>query len=74
MGKIFEVIGTPEGLDDLDFIQQDNAIKYIKSFPKRAKLDLQDKYPGTDEAGLALLSKMLEFNPDKRISCKEALN
>ena len=74
MGKIFEVIGTPEGVDDLDFIQQENAIKYIKSFPKRDKLDLQDKYPGTNMDGLALLSRMLEFNPDKRISCKEALS
>lgn len=58
----------------MDFIQQENAIKYIKTFPKRAKLDLQEKYPGTNEDGIALLSRMLEFNPDKRISCKEALS
>jgi serine/threonine protein kinase len=50
------------------------VIKYIKSFPFRDKLDLKDKYPGTDERGIELLSKMLEFNPNKRISAEEILS
>ena len=37
------------------------------------KLDLSEKYPGTKEQGLELLTKMLEFNPNKRISAEEAL-
>lgn len=73
LSKIFEVIGTPSSSDDLDFINQDNAIKYIKSFPRRDKQDLLDKYPGTDEQGIELLYKMLEFNPRKRIQAEDAL-
>ena len=45
----------------------------MKSFPGQEPLDLEDKYPGTDPAGLQLLSKMLEFSPIKRITAKEAL-
>ena len=33
-----------------------------------------EKYPGTQSEGLALLSKMLMFNPNKRISTEDALN
>ena len=73
LSKIFEVIGTPTSPEDLDFIKQENAIKYIKSFPPRSKLDLQEKYPGTDTLGLELLNQMLEFNPNKRTSAAEAL-
>ena len=47
--KIFEVIGTPNDPEDLNFIKQENAKKYIRSFPKKDKLDLFEKYPGTDE-------------------------
>jgi serine/threonine protein kinase len=60
-------------MEDLEFIKKENAIKYIKSFPKREKADLIDKYPGTNEAGIELLEKMLEFNPNKRISTEAAL-
>ena len=30
-------------------------------------------YPATDDKGLNLLEKMLQFNPRKRIGAKEAL-
>lgn len=32
-----------------------------------------EKYPGTNEAGILLLEKMLNFNPNLRISAEEAL-
>jgi serine/threonine protein kinase len=48
-------------------------LKYLNSFPQKEKIDLYDKYPGTDENGIKLLYKMLEFNPYKRISAEEAL-
>lgn len=73
LNKIFDVIGTPSESEDLSFLKQENAIKYIKSFKPREKTDLLDKYPGTHEDGISILSRMLEFNPSKRISAEEAL-
>jgi mitogen-activated protein kinase 1/3 len=55
------------------FIKDEKAMKYLKSFPQKEKYDLFDKYPGTDERGIKLLYRMLEFNPSKRISAEEAL-
>ena len=37
MSKIFQVIGTPENPDDLNFIQQEKAVSYIKSFPRKER-------------------------------------
>ena len=36
-------------------------------------MDLLEKYPGTSEEGLKLLTQMLAFNPEKRINAEEAL-
>ena len=36
-------------------------------------MNIQEKYPGTDPRGIELLYRMLEFNPNKRISAAEAL-
>jgi mitogen-activated protein kinase 1/3 len=35
LSKIFEIIGTPTSPDDLNFIQQEKAVSYIKEFPKK---------------------------------------
>lgn len=67
------MIGTPETEDQTSWISHEKALKYIQSFPKREKLDLLEKYPGTEDAGLALLEKMLIFNPKLRITAEEAL-
>jgi len=73
MGCIFQVIGTPLESDSLDFLQSDESQKYVRSFKKSEKVDLQKIYPGTDPMGIDLLYRMLEFNPNKRISASEAL-
>ncbi len=36
-------------------------------------MNLEEKYPGTEEAGRKLLKQMLEFHPNKRISAAEAI-
>ena len=74
LAKIFEVIGTPQTQEDLEFIKDDSkALRYVKSFKVQPPIDLEDKYPGTDPRGLQLLSKMLEFSPMKRVTAEEAL-
>ena len=66
------MIGTPSE-EDTKFIKAESSIEYLKKFPKRNQIDFEEKYPGTDPLGLDLLKKMLEFNPEKRISADEAL-
>jgi serine/threonine protein kinase len=36
-------------------------------------MNLEDKYPGTDPRGLHILSQMLQFNPERRITAEDAL-
>ena len=43
------------------------------SFPKWKKQPLQKFIPNISEQGLDLLEKMLQLNPDKRISAAAAL-
>ena len=45
----------------------------MRSFPKRERRDLTEIYPGTEERGIELLYRMLDFNPNKRITAEEAL-
>lgn len=73
LGKIFQVIGTPQE-KDMEFIKHDEvACKYLKLFKPCEPENLQNKYPATDRRGIDLLQRMLCFNPSDRISAKEAL-
>jgi len=66
------VLGTPSS-DDMKYIGiiyvnvgNENAIKYIKSLPKRSKQSWEKLFPNIKPTAADLLSKMLTFNPDKR--------
>jgi len=51
-----------------------NDFKHVcisKDIP--APIPLNELVPGLDELGLDLLSKMLQCNPNKRITCKLAM-
>lgn len=68
------MIGTPDPDEDVsDFVETETALKYLKSFKPRQPLDLNKIYPGADNQGICLLKKMLEFNPNKRITAAEAI-
>ena len=45
----------------------------MASFPECSRIDLGQLYPGTESSGIALLYRMLEFNPNKRITAEEAM-
>ena len=71
LSKIFDVIGTPPPDDNIEeWIQEEESIKYVRSFAPREKINLADLYPGTESRGIELLHRMLEFNPNKRITAE----
>lgn len=72
LNVIFDVIGTP-GEEEMGFISDPNGILYLKSLKQRPKLNLKKKFPGSNEAALDLLEKMIIFNPNKRITVQQAL-
>jgi cyclin-dependent kinase 2 len=68
--RIFRVLGTPneemwKGITSLP--------DYKANFPQWSPKSFADVVPGLDEAGLDLLTRMLRYDPGKRISAKEAL-
>jgi len=71
--RIIAVLGSPTP-EDLAYIGNESALKYIKSLPKRSKQPWLSLYAKANPVGLELLSKMLTFNPDKRLTVEECLN
>jgi len=70
--RIIAVLGTPTP-DDMSYITNEGALKYVKSLPKRTKQSWATLYPNANAVGLDLLSKMLTFNPYKRITIEECI-
>uniref|UniRef100_R7VYY2 mitogen-activated protein kinase n=1 Tax=Aegilops tauschii TaxID=37682 RepID=R7VYY2_AEGTA len=69
---ILNVLGTMSD-DDLEFIGNMKARKYIKSLSYTAGIPLTRMYPQAHPLAIDLLQKMLVFDPSKRISVTEAL-
>ena len=58
----------------MSFINLPEAKKYVKCFKECERMNLKEEmYPAVDDRGIELLNRMLEFNPEKRISAEEAL-
>jgi len=70
--RIVAVLGTPSSID-MTYINNDKALDYMKSLPKRSKLPLKNLYPDASPVALDLLEKLLVFNPDKRYTAEECL-
>jgi mitogen-activated protein kinase 1/3 len=70
--RIVGILGSPTE-DDMEFIGNDLARKYIKSLPKRNKQGWSTLFPKGNPVALDLLSKMLTFNPEKRYTIQQCL-
>lgn len=69
---IFDIKGTPTD-EDLEFINDVKAEKYVKSFEKQEKRQWNELFPGASADALDLLEHLLTFNSYYRITAKEAL-
>lgn len=71
--RITEFTGKPD-IGSIQKLRSAHAQQLIAAMPPRAPADLRAMFPaGTEEAPLRLISKMLQFDPDMRISAHEAL-
>lgn len=71
--KIIEVMGTPDP-NDLTWLPQDGpARRFINKCPPAIGKPLQDIYPKANPDSLEIASRMLTFNPHRRISVEDAL-
>lgn len=69
---IINILGSQRE-EDIEFIDNPKAKKYIKSLPSSPGTPFSRLYPNAHPLAIDLLAKMLVFDPTKRISVSEAL-
>mmetsp|Transcript_9660 Transcript_9660/g.18901 ORF Transcript_9660/g.18901 Transcript_9660/m.18901 type:complete len:419 (+) Transcript_9660:8077-9333(+) len=72
LNVIFDIIGTPSE-DDTNYITDDKAMLYLKSFTHRERKSLRLIYPSSDQSLIELMDSMLFFKPSIRITFDQAL-
>jgi len=72
INRIIEIMGTPT-YEDLMAIHNLAARQYIQTMGNTPGISLQKIYPIATPLALDLLSRMLAFNPEKRLTVQEAL-
>jgi mitogen-activated protein kinase 1/3 len=73
LNVIFSVLGTPKE-EDFEFVTDAKALEYLKSFPYKKPVDLNEIYPAASSEAIDLLKKCLQFDPRKRIAVDDAIN
>lgn len=57
----------------MEHVKHSEARRYIRNLPKKKPIPFKQLFPKAKKDELDILSKMLVFNPKKRISAEEAL-
>lgn len=70
--RIIAVLGMPSA-NDMSFISNDSARRYIRNLPKRQRLPWTNLYPKANSVALDLLNHMLVFDPNQRFTVEECL-
>jgi non-specific serine/threonine protein kinase len=69
--RIFKVFGTPT---EETWPHVSELSEYKPNFPIYPATPLQNKLPSMDPIALDLLARFLQYQPNMRITAKEALN
>jgi mitogen-activated protein kinase 15 len=72
LDRIIEVTGRPSA-EDIEAIRSPFAATMLESLPPSNPRSLADMYPNASPEALDLLRKLLQFNPNKRITADESL-
>ncbi len=72
LNQIISVLGNPDD-ETLSRIGSERAQQYIRSLPYSPRIPFHQLYPEANPLALDLLEKLLDFDPDKRITVEQAL-